>query len=50
MLLAERAIQLIEKLRPISVDMVERIEALVDRAGVDHAKAALGPTDDEVPF
>lgn len=43
--LAERAIQLIEMLRPLDVNMIEEIERLVDRAGVDYAKAALRAFD-----
>lgn len=50
--LAERAIRLVEMLRPLDVKMVEEIQYLVNRAGVDHAKAALRPfdPDSEVPF
>lgn len=50
--LAERAIRLVEMLRPLDVKMIEEIQYLVNRAGVDHAKAALNPVDldDDVPF
>lgn len=50
--LAERAIRLVEMLRPLDVKMVEEIQYLVNRAGVDHARVALRPIDldAEVPF
>lgn len=50
--LAERAIRLVEMLRPLEVKMVEEIQYLVNRAGVDHAKSALRPIDlnAKVPF
>jgi hypothetical protein len=50
--MAERAIRLIERLRPISADMVQAIVDLVDRAGVDHARKALGigGLDDDMPL
>ena len=50
--LAERAIRLVEMLRPIDVKMLEELQYIVNRAGVDHAKAALRATDrnSEMPF
>lgn len=50
--LAERAIRLVEMLRPLDVKMVEEIQHLVNRAGVNHATVALRPLnpDSEVPF
>jgi len=51
MVLAERALRLIEKLRPLSSDTVVAIEVLVDRAGVAYARDAIeGGSDDRVPF
>lgn len=55
--LAERTIRMIMSLRPHDVKVIEEVDALVRRAGVDHAKAALaiGKTArpslyDDVPF
>lgn len=55
--LAERTIRMIMSLRPHDVKVIEEVEALVRRAGVDHAKAALAVVKnarpslyDEVPF
>ncbi|WP_231420898.1 hypothetical protein [Sphingomonas sp. Leaf205] len=50
--LAERAIRLVQILRPRDAKMLEAIEYLVNRAGVDHAKATLNPVDldSDVPF
>jgi len=50
--LAERVIRLIEKLRLIDVKAIRELEHLVDRAGVDHAQAALKAADydSDVPF
>jgi hypothetical protein len=52
MVLAERAIRLIEKLRPLGADTINAISDLVHRAGVDFARAALpiGGIDDDLPF
>lgn len=52
MVLAERAIRLVEKLRPLGADTIQALVDLVDRAGVDFARAAV-PTsapDDDCPF
>ena len=55
--LAERTIRIMMSLRPHVVKVIEEIDALVRRAGVDHAKAALAIVKnarpslyDEVPF
>lgn len=55
--LAERTIRIMMSLRPHDVKVIEEIDALVRRAGVDHAKAALAVVKngrpslyDEVPF
>lgn len=52
MVMAERTIRLVERLRPMSRDFVDAIDDLVQRAGVDFARASTGtyPTDDDVPF
>jgi hypothetical protein len=52
MVLAERTIRLIEKLRPYSEEAIMQIVDLVHRAGVDHASAALDQAalDADVPF
>jgi hypothetical protein len=52
MVMAERTILLVERLRPMSRDLVDAIDDLVQRAGVDFARASTGtyPTDDDVPF
>jgi hypothetical protein len=51
MVLAERAIALVERLRPFGADGIQAIIDLVDRAGVDFARAALSRSlDDEVPL
>jgi len=50
--LAERAIGLVQMLRPLDVKMIEEIQYLVNRAGVDYGRAALNPVDldSDVPF
>lgn len=55
--LAERTIRIMMSLRPHDVKVIEEVDALVRRAGVDHAKAALAVVKnarpslyDEVPF
>jgi hypothetical protein len=52
MVMAERAIQLALILRPISVDMLDAIDDLVIRAGVEFARDAVPSfdLDDRVPF
>lgn len=50
--MAERTLRLITSLRPMSTDMVERLDELVQRAGPAHARTALEnfSPDDGVPF
>lgn len=51
MVLAERAIMLVERLRPVGGDAIAEIANLVERAGVDFARDALqARLDDQVPF
>lgn len=52
MVLAERAIRLILSVRPIGADGMQAIVELVDRAGVNFARTAIGvgDLDDDVPF
>jgi hypothetical protein len=52
MVLAERTLRLIITIRPIGADGMQAIADLVDRAGVDFAREAigLGDLDDDVPF
>lgn len=55
MVLAERTIRLLQNLRPMSSDMIVALDDIVQRAGVDYARAAIGvpgtpPLDDDVPF
>lgn len=52
MVLAERTLNLITMIRPIGADGIQAIADLVDRAGVEFARAAIGHgvLDDEVPF
>ncbi|MGO1303647.1 MAG: hypothetical protein ACTMKV_02560 [Sphingomonas parapaucimobilis] len=50
--MAERTLRLVESLRPIGADVIERLDELVQRAGPAHARDSLGKTDfdDKVPF
>jgi len=50
--LAERSLQLVERLRLSDADTITALHDLVHRAGVNHAKAALKriALDDDVPF
>lgn len=50
--LAERAIRLVEMLCPLEARMIEEIQYLVNRAGVDYARAALrsADLDSDVPL
>ena len=52
MVLAERALRLIITIRPIGADGMQAIADLVDRAGVEFARTAIGhgDLDDDVPF
>jgi hypothetical protein len=50
MVMAERAIRLVEKLRPLGADTIQAIVDLVDRAGVDYARTALPDMNDDCPF
>ncbi|MCP4025698.1 MAG: hypothetical protein GY736_05215 [Sphingomonas sp.] len=52
MVLAERAIRLVETLRPFGADGIQAIVDLVDRAGVDFARAAVPANglDDDCPL
>lgn len=52
MVMAERAIRIVERLRPRHRDLIDAIDDLVQRAGVDFARQSTGtyPTDDDVPF
>lgn len=50
--MAERTLRLVTSLRPVSTDMVDRLDELVQRAGPAHARAFLEnySPDDGVPF
>ena len=51
MAMAERTIRLVAGLRPYSADMVNALDDLVQRAGPEKARAAIGELlDEEVPF
>lgn len=52
MVLAERAVRLISRLSAVTPDAVEAIDYMVQRAGVNFARAAVerAPDDDEMPF
>ncbi|WP_267396978.1 MULTISPECIES: hypothetical protein [unclassified Sphingomonas] len=50
MVMVERAIQLALILRPVSVEMLDAIDHLVIRAGVEFARDAVPFVDDKVPF
>lgn len=50
--MAERTLRLVISLRPMSTDMIDRLDELVQRAGPAHARAFLKnfSPDDGVPF